>query len=58
VILVQRSRILARKGEGVREEDILAKNPAFFSGLNDSGQPIVDTSMIFGYYRWEIDLRT
>ena len=55
VILGQRSRILAGKKKGVREEDILAKNPAFFSGLNDSGQPIIDTSMIFGYYRWEID---
>ena len=56
VILGQRIRIMSRKRKGYREEDILAKNPAFFSGLNDSGQPIVDSSMIFGYYRWEINL--
>lgn len=58
VILGKRIRILRRKRKGFREEDILAKNPAFFSGLNDSGQPIVDTSMIFGYYKWEINRRT
>jgi GT2 family glycosyltransferase len=57
-ILGQRFRILARKRRGVREKDILAKNPAFFTGLSDSGQPIVDTSMILGYYRWEIDSKT
>jgi GT2 family glycosyltransferase len=58
VILGKRIRILRRKRKGFGEEDILAKNPSFFSGLNDSGQPIVDTSMIFGYYRWEIHPRS
>jgi GT2 family glycosyltransferase len=51
-ILFLRWRILKGKLRDIREQDVLKKNPAVLSGTNDRGEPVIDTSMILGYYRW------
>jgi GT2 family glycosyltransferase len=50
-IYALRRRMHKEAISGIREKDILAKNPEFFSGLDEEGAPVVDSGIVENYYR-------
>ena len=49
-IFLTRLALKKRYRGGLMERDILAKNPAFFSALNEENVPVVDADLVAGYY--------
>ena len=52
-ILAEKRRLYKSRPQPLRERDVLAKNPVFFSCLNESNQPVIDIRVLSGYYHSE-----
>jgi len=52
-ILAEKRRLYRKKPSPLRERDVLAKNPVFFSCLNESNQSVIDLRVLSGYYHSE-----
>jgi GT2 family glycosyltransferase len=52
-ILAEKRRLYRKKSPTLREKDVLAKNPAFFSCLDENNQPVIDIRVLSGYYHSE-----
>lgn len=52
-ILAEKRKFYRENAPALRERDVLAKNPAFFSCLDESGRPVIDWRFLIGYYHPE-----
>ena len=48
-----RRAAMRRRKPGVRELDVFRRNLVFYSCLSALGHPRIDSSVLFGYYRWD-----
>lgn len=52
-ILAEKRRLYRKKSPALQERDVLAKNPSFFSCLDENNQPVIDKRVLSEYYHLE-----